>query len=173
MRVIMAVLALFLVGSVASASTATPAQVRAPGAIPNSDGAAVLSAIRVGSHPGHDRVVFEFDGALPTYHAVYVDQVTRDGSGEPVSLRGNAFLQLTMHNATLDNSFQVTDPRDVRRYEGPRRIATPGLPLVRELAEAGDFEADLTFGIGIDRQTPFRVLLLTSPTRVVVDFSHG
>ena len=134
-------------------------------------GAAVLSSIRVASHPGYDRVVFEFHGSPPTHRAVYVDRVTRDGSGALVPLRGNAFLQLTLHGATMDNSFQVTDPSRVMRYDGPRRL-TPRLPLVQDIAEAGDFEADLTFGLGLTREAPVRVSVLTDPTRVVVDLAR-
>jgi hypothetical protein len=37
---------------------------------------------------------------------------------------------------------------------------------------AGDFEAVLSFGLGLNQRVGFRVLTLTSPWRVVVDISH-
>jgi hypothetical protein len=40
---------------------------------------------------------------------------------------------------------------------------------VEEIAAAGDFEGVLSFGIGIDERTPFRVLRLSGPGRIVVD----
>ncbi|WP_156051563.1 AMIN-like domain-containing (lipo)protein [Allokutzneria albata] len=151
--------------------TSTTVPTSSTSTVPDPVGAAVLSAIRVGSHSGHDRVVFEFRGRPPTHHAAYVDRVTRDGSGDPVPLQGTAFLQITLHGATMDNSFQETDPTRVLRYDGPRRL-TPELPVLREVAEAGDFEADLTFGLGLARRTPVRVFVLTNPTRVVVDLAQ-
>ncbi|SDM42778.1 AMIN-like domain-containing (lipo)protein [Allokutzneria albata] len=144
-----------------SASTAAPAPA----------GAAVLSAVRVGSHRGYDRVVFEFHGRPPSHHHAYVDQVTRDGSAAPIPLQGTAFLLLTMNGATMDNSFQVTDPARVLRYDGPRRL-TPRLPVVQEVAEAGDFEADLSFGIGLSRRAAVGISVFSDPTRVIVDLAH-
>ncbi|GAA3990442.1 hypothetical protein GCM10022247_06500 [Allokutzneria multivorans] len=154
-----------------AASTASTAAPSSPSTVAAPEGAAVLSSVRVGSHPGHDRIVFEFNGTPPTYDHSFVDRVTQDGSGAPVPLQGKAFLQLTLHGATTDNSFQVTDPARALRYDGPRRL-TPALAVVQEVAQAGDFEADLSFGIGLNRRTPPRVSVLTGPTRVILDLDH-
>jgi hypothetical protein len=41
--------------------------------------------------------------------------------------------------------------------------------VVEEVAAAGDFDAVLSLGIGIDEQAPFRGLRLSGPGRIVVD----
>jgi hypothetical protein len=45
-------------------------------------------------------------------------------------------------------------------------------PVVAEVAVAGDFEAVLSFGIGLNRPATFRVHTLTRPSRVVIDLLH-
>ncbi len=57
---------------------------------------ALLVDVRVGGHTTFDRVVFDFDGPPPGHRVEYVDEVFQDGSGEPVPLRGRAFLQAVM-----------------------------------------------------------------------------
>ena len=57
-----------------------------------------LTKARVGLHDCYDRVVFDFAGATGGVEARgfdvrYVDQVTQDGSGNPVPVQGDAFLQ--------------------------------------------------------------------------------
>ena len=41
---------------------------------------------------------------------------------------------------------------------------------VRQIKNAGDFEAVLTYGIGLRHKSKVRVFTLTNPSRVVVDF---
>ena len=130
--------------------------------------ASLLRVIRSGSHYGFDRIVFEFSGPASAHDVRYVDQVRSDPSDRPVALRGNAYLSVVMPGGTLDTSLQVDDPARARSYKGPRRIQ-PDLPAVKEIAVAGDFEAVLSFGIGLDSRTAFRVIRLTEPGRVVLD----
>ena len=59
----------------------------------------VLVDVRAGSHEGFDRVVFEFDGAVPEHTVSYVDQLVEDGSGDPVSLSGSADLEVVFQGA--------------------------------------------------------------------------
>ena len=130
--------------------------------------ASLLRVIRTGRHPGYDRVVFEFVGPAPAYQVQYVAEVRHDPSGRPVSLEGDAFLLVVMPGGTLDTTPQVSDPSEARSYRGPRRIS-PELQNVREIAAAGDFEAVLSFGIGVAHRDQFRVLRLSDPARIVVD----
>jgi hypothetical protein len=129
---------------------------------------AVLTEIRLGEHTGYDRVVFELDGPVVGYAVRYVDTLTQDPSDLPVQHEGDAALQVTMMGATLDTSFQVSQGETPRTYDGPKRVAAD-LENVKDVVHAGDFEATLTFGIGVDQKAPFRVELLSSPTRLVVD----
>src|SRR5262249_31038083 len=52
------------------------------------------------------------------------------------------------HGGRLDTAPVEPDPAKARRYTGPTRLA-PGYPLLKELAGAGDFEAVLSFGLGL------------------------
>jgi hypothetical protein len=133
-----------------------------------SDPAALLVSIRTAHHATYDRVVFEFSGKAPGYRVAYVPQVTTDGEGAPVALKGDHFLQVAFQGATLDRSLQG----GTGSYTGPKRL-TPMLPAVQEIAFAGDFESVLSWGIGVDGAQGFRVLRLASPTRVVIDVATG
>ena len=47
------------------------------------------------------------------------------------------------------------------------------LAALRDLADAGDFEGVLTWGIGVAARTPFRVLRLSNPSRIAIDITHA
>jgi hypothetical protein len=122
-----------------------------------------LVDVRTGRHPGFDRVVFEFRGGLPDHRIAYVDQLVEDGSGRPVSVAGAADLQVVFQGA------------DAHRGDGTpsvaRRRFSPGLAAVKEVAQVGDFEAVVTYGIGLDRRRPITVSTLSGPSRLVIDVS--
>jgi hypothetical protein len=120
-----------------------------------------LVDVRVGRHPGFDRVVFEFRGGLPDHRVSYVDQLVEDGSGRPVSVAGAADLQVVFQGANAHEE-------DGSPSLSPRRLS-PGLPAVKEVAQVGDFEAVVGYGIGIDRRRPVTVSTLSGPSRLVID----
>jgi peptidoglycan hydrolase-like protein with peptidoglycan-binding domain len=126
--------------------------------------AATLTAVRAGGHTTFDRAVFEFAGSRPGHDVRYVPQVLQDGSGLPVPLRGRAFLQATLSPATAhtDNGAPTSGPLP----------SVAGLAALRQIADAGDFEAVLTFGIGVADRTPFQVRLFTAPPRIAIDIAH-
>ncbi len=123
---------------------------------------AQLVGIRAASHPGFDRVVWQFDGPLPNTRIIrYVDSVIHDGSGEPVRVSGAAKLHLTMFQANAHNP-------DTGVLTAPRRVAF-GLSNVTEVVNSGDFEATVSYGIGLVKQQPYKLFTLTNPSRVVLD----
>jgi len=123
-----------------------------------------LITLRVGRHAGYDRVVFQFDGPIPSYYSVrYVPVVRLDGSGEPLRLRGVAFLEVVIRAPTHDQHY-----RPVLR---PTRLR-PDFPALREVNVPGSFEGQTTAGIGLTHRVGFRVLELTNPTRIVIDLAH-
>lgn len=127
----------------------------------------LLSEVRIGRHAGYDRVVFEFEGALPGYRVRYVQPpILADGSGLPVAIEGSAFLEVTFRPAS-GYDFERNRPA----YAGPREF-TENLPVLVELERTGDFEAVLTWVLGLRREVDFRVLELGDPARVVVDVAH-
>jgi hypothetical protein len=133
--------------------------------------AAVLKVIRTADRGTYDRVVLEFTAPFGGYTVQYVDELTEDPTGDPVDLAGTAVLAVVVQGATMNNAFQTSDTTPLETYPGPRRVS-PNLPNVKEVADAGDFEAVLSFGIGLDTKAGFRVLKLSDPARLVVDVAH-
>jgi hypothetical protein len=127
-------------------------------------GSPKLTSMRAGRHAGFDRVVFQLDGPIPSYYSVrYVPVVRLDGSGDPLRLRGTAFLEVVVRAPTHDQNYQpVLSPTRLR----------PDFPALREVNAPGSFEGQTTAGIGVSQRVGFRVLELTSPTRIVIDLAH-
>ncbi|WP_337061994.1 AMIN-like domain-containing (lipo)protein [Kineococcus sp. G2] len=123
--------------------------------------------VRAGSHPCFDRLVVDLRGDGDGYFVRYVDEVHHDGSGEVVPVAGGARLEVV-----------VVEP--VAVPDG-LHLADGGLPDVsgfgtfRDLAWAGSFEGQTTFGLGVRARLPFRVFTLDGPgsgSRLVVDVAN-
>lgn len=132
-------------------------------------GTALLRTVRVGRNAGFERIVFEFAGtSVPGYRVQWVDgPITADGSGEPVDVTGDAFLEIVM---TPASGVDLSAPQLTVVYDGPDRIPVAGqTQLITDLVRTGDFESVLSWAAGTSEQVPFRVLRLSDPARVVVD----
>lgn len=132
-------------------------------------GTALLKTVRVGRNAGFERIVFEFAGSsMPGYRVQWVDgPITADGSGEPVEVAGEAYLEIIMQPAS---GVDLSAPQLTIVYDGPDRIPVAGqTQLITDLVRTGDFEAVLSWAAGTTERVPFRVLRLESPTRVVID----
>lgn len=71
-----------------------------PKAGPNMTEAEIFD-VRAGRHACFDRLVVDLDGnAAGAYAVRYVPQVTFDGSGDPVPLRGGAFPEVLVRART-------------------------------------------------------------------------
>jgi peptidoglycan hydrolase-like protein with peptidoglycan-binding domain len=126
---------------------------------------ALLTDVRVGGHLAFDRVVFEFAVSRPGHLVRYVPQVVQDGSGTPIAVGGRAFLEASMRPAAAhDDNGQPTFPGPIP--------AIADFAALRDLADAGDFEGVITWGIGVAARTPFQVRLLDSPSRIAIDVAH-
>jgi hypothetical protein len=133
---------------------------------PAATGVATLRSVRAARHGGFDRVVWELTGPAPGVHVEYVDRPVRQcGSGEPVPLPGDAWLEVRLEPA-------VAHTEEGRATMEERR-SEPGLPLVLELVQTCDFEAVVTWVVAVRAPERFRVTALEDPTRVVVDLRHG
>jgi hypothetical protein len=144
------------------------------GATPSPSGvlrAAVVDEIRVADHATFDRVVVEYRGTFGAWQVRYVDAVTEDPTGQPVELAGRAFLAVAVDGATFDNALQADDTVPHLSYAGPHRIQVAGAN-VREVADAGDFEAVMSLGIGLDHPAGVRAYRLEDPSRLVIDVGH-
>ena len=133
---------------------------------------ALLERVALARHEGYDRVVFQFRNVVPGYRVEYVDPpLKEDGSGNRVEVDGDAFVLIRMEQAS---GFDVATDEGVLVYEGPRRLegSDAGTSVVRELVRIGDFEAVLSWVVGLSDRVDFRVTTLDGPPRLVVDFRN-
>jgi hypothetical protein len=129
--------------------------------------------VRSGSHACFERLVVDVQGTPPGYNVQYVAEVVRDGSGERVPLRGEAFLQFIV----LAPAYNVETGEPIYAPSDDREVVdVSGSSVIRQVAYAGSFEGQTTFGVGIESALPFRVFTLTGPgdrSRVVLDVARG
>ena len=123
-----------------------------------------LTQVRYGKHTTYDRLVFQASGAVPGWDVRYVKApVTEDGSGRPVPVAGRAVLHVVLHG--------IDGHTSTGRRSYPSTPATSG-PAIRQVKDAGDFEAVVSFAVGTTGRTGFRVFALTNPSRVVLDVAR-
>lgn len=82
--------------------------------------------------------------------------ITADASGAPVAVAGTAYLVVRLEPA-YGYDFDTGTPS----YTGPDRLPAPGAHHVKEVVKTGDFEAVVTWVIGVDAQRPFAVSATT------------
>jgi len=118
-----------------------------------------VSAIRIAHHDGYDRLVIGFatSNSMPQYQLTRQASSTfvRDASGQPVALEGSAGIRAVLQNSDI--------------VSGLASDFKPRLPEIREVANIGDFERVVSYGIGLKTAACFRVLELSGPTRLVID----
>jgi hypothetical protein len=124
-----------------------------------------VTDVRVASHDGFDRVVFEIGGeGQAGWGVLYQDQALTQGKGDEVDVEGDAVLEVAVRNIAMP----FDAPEDVEAYEGPERIEGPG-DAILEIVEDTIFEGQYVFFLGVDTERPFRVARLDDPQRVVID----
>lgn len=127
---------------------------------------AQITDVRVGTHEGYDRVVFEFASGIPDAVIQGVlPPLYADPSDIEMDVAGSAFLRVTMHGASK------VSPEGGVTYSGSTNFA-PGFDRLVQLIEGGDFEAVSTWYLGLDGAGCYRVLTLASPSRLVIDIEH-
>ncbi len=125
-----------------------------------------ITDVRIGTHDGHDRVVFEFAGGHPEASLERAEPpFTHDASGEPIDVAGDSFLRLIMRGGTKQQDDGTSS------YEGPTDF-DPGHPALVDLVEGGDFEAQSTWYFGLAEESCVRVLTLEDEPRIVIDIEH-
>lgn len=132
---------------------------------PSSGAMLTVTDVRTGHHDGYDRVVFELDGeGTPGWRVEYVGSPADDGSGSPVDIDGDTFVQVS-----ISGSGYPTDT-GVDEYSGPDPVEATDSGVIEEVRLRGVFEGYTQAFIGVDDgPRPFRAFLLEDPTRVVVD----
>jgi hypothetical protein len=121
-------------------------------------GTAYLTAVAVSRAGCADRVELRFASRLPGYRVEYRPArtaQTEDASGRRIPVDGAAFLVVRLTDAATARSDGSTL---TRTYAGPRRVGGTGARHVREVVKTGDFEAVVTWAIGLDERRPFTVV---------------
>jgi hypothetical protein len=123
-----------------------------------------VTAVRAAHHPGYDRLVLQFSGALPTATAAWKPYIVNPETGSRVAVAGHAFALISMTPAQGHT--------DTGHVTLPRRV-TFALPNLTQLVVTEDFEAHVSIGLGLQRHTALHVQRLTSPSRVVIDVTSA
>jgi hypothetical protein len=119
----------------------------------------VITGIRYAAHKdGFDRIVLDVHGALPSYSAKYVTEVRRDGSDEPVSMPGEAFLLIVLHPAQAHRDDGTSTVTGVHRV---------GLAGIKAYAIVGDYEGHVSIAVGLNGVRRYHVGEL--PDRIYID----
>jgi len=112
--------------------------------------------------PCGDEITFTFQGAVPGYRVEYQPgPFTEDGSGEPATVAGSAFVVVRFEPAY---TFDFDAGQAV--YEGPRQLTPADTNVVQEVENTGDFEAVLTWVIGV--RDPVPVAATTAGTTLTI-----
>lgn len=124
-------------------------------------------AVRAARQDGYDRVVFELDGreaGAPGWTVEYVDDPRRDGSGDPVEVKGDRTLVVLISGSGY--------PFDTGVEEAERATVGADLEVVQDVVLGSVFEGVYEAFVGVDAERPFTVFRLADPARLVVDIAH-
>ena len=127
-----------------------------------------ITDVRVGTHDGYDRVVFEFADGLPEGSLERAEPpFTHDASGELISVEGESFLRLIMRGGTKQTDAGTSS------YDGPTEFE-PNAHTLLHVIEGGDFESQSTWYLGLTEEECVRVLTLIEDgsARLVIDVEH-
>lgn len=132
-----------------------------------------LVRLEVSPHGDEDWVVFEFDpvsgpsDAPPTFELSSVSPpFTEDPSDEPMQVDGEEFFQLIFHGAS---GVKMEGETPKKTYTGPSELKPEG-NVVQEVEQQGDFEATLSWIIGLSLHSCPSVSQLADPPRLVLRF---
>lgn len=125
---------------------------------------ATLVDVRAAEHAGFDRIVFEFEGNAPDFRVEYVPNAILCGSGGRITVAGTAVLQVRFAAASSHNDQATPTANSV--------LLEPHLPEIIRALQTCDFEADVTWHIGLTAASDFKVTTLEDPLRLVVDIAH-
>lgn len=130
-------------------------------------GMLTVTDVRIGAHEGFDRIVLEIAGeGTAGWHIDYVAEPTTQGQGAPVDITGEAFLRIIVRGVALPPDAPEHDPWDGERLEGP-----PG-SSVTELVDDSIYEGQHVFHVGLPEESPFGVVRLVDPQRLVIEIEH-
>ncbi|WP_066639729.1 AMIN-like domain-containing (lipo)protein [Serinicoccus hydrothermalis] len=132
---------------------------------------APLTDVRAGRHTCFDRVVLDVSGDAGEYSVRYVSTYSAPGSGESLSLRGGAKIEVIAGNPTYDDDGDpVYDPARPAEL-----VNTSGYRTLRQVRLGGSYEGQTSVGLGVRARLPMRAFVLDGPgsgQRLVIDVAH-
>jgi hypothetical protein len=125
-------------------------------------GVANLSTARVGTQPGYERFVLQFDSAVPSYTAKRQSTAVFPvgATGQPITLNGSAGVMVRVHSATGANTFSGSIDMVHSEYQ-----------ILKEARQTEDYEGYVGWALGLSKLACMRVFTLTDPARLIVDFT--
>ena len=133
----------------------------------------VGKTIRTGAQSCSERIVIELQAAVgggspavfPGYRVQYESNVVLDPSGLPVTIRGHAFLVVSLGS-------WMREPGGTG-YQGPTDIVPTNVRAIKEMRLIEDFEGQHSWAIGLDTKRNVSVSTLSGPPRLVIDIQTG
>ncbi len=121
---------------------------------------AATTDVRVGLHPGYDRLVFEYAGGRrPQFTSnPVVPPFTLDPSGLPLTVQGARFVRIRLEGIVVG-------------YAGATSFK-PGGPFITDVERQGESEGQQSWIVGLTTGSCPRVFGLAGPSRWVVDFGR-
>ncbi len=121
---------------------------------------AYIDAVRVGTHAGYDRLTIEFKNGQPASIELRPQASTtfvRSPLGDTVKLAGKDGILVTIRGADAHTA-----------YSGSSDFKT-GFTGLLEAREVQDFEGVVQWGLGLSATPCYSTVILTNPTRLVID----
>jgi hypothetical protein len=123
-----------------------------------------IDALRIGTHPGYDRLTVEFQNGAPASVELRPQSgtsFTQGASGQVITLAGKNGILVVIHGADLHTS-----------YTGSTDLQTGYATLV-EIRQVEDFEGTVQLGLGVSGAACYRGFIMTNPDRLVIDIQAG
>ncbi|MCZ9293918.1 AMIN domain-containing protein [Corynebacterium sp. c8Ua_172] len=126
-----------------------------------------VTDIEVNSYSDFDRVTLTMSGdGEPGWFADYVPSPVHGSTGQPVKVKGAAFLNVSIDGTVF--------PADVgAEASAPERVNGAGKSSpVAEVVNADTSGGRTQVVIGLNSRAPFSVVTVQDPTRVVIDIAR-
>lgn len=130
---------------------------------------AQITAVRTGRHACFDRMVVDLKYKVKGYDVRYANVYT-EGEGSRVPLTGTDLRIIVKARAYTDSGKATYAPAD---WDHVANVT--GYSTFRQVAYAGSFEGQSTFGLGVRARLPMRAMILDGPgtgSRLVIDVAH-
>ncbi|MBF6355394.1 hypothetical protein IU449_12710 [Nocardia higoensis] len=131
------------------------------------DARLTVAGVRIGSHEGFDRVVYDLGGSgTPGWVVEYTDRAVQDGSGRELDVAGDSVLEVRITGSAYPFDSGVSP------YSGPDPVTDPAVPGIVGVSSPLVFEGISQSFIGVTGERPaFSVTALSNPTRLVIDIA--